>query len=105
MNLKTICAILLIFVLNSCASVPDIFVCADLDQSTGYCAKTIADEEKEVTGQEWQDFKRLSLKISVDDWAQLKAYILKQCKKNKQCNEINLNKKFLVFEQAAFINE
>lgn len=105
MILKIILRISFVFVLSSCASVPNVWVCADLDQSTGYCAKTVTDEEKEVVGQEWQDFKRLSLKIAVDDWAQLKAYIIKQCKKNKQCNEINLNKKFLVFEQAAFVNE
>lgn len=105
MNLKNTLKILLIFVLSSCASVPDIFVCADLDATTGYCAKTVTDEEKEVTGEEWDQFKKVSLKISVDDWAQLKAYILKQCKKNKQCSEINLTKKLNMLESSAFVNE
>lgn len=104
MILKIILGVLFVLI-SSCATIPDEFVCADLDESTGYCVKTISDEEKEISGQEWQDFKRLSLKISVQSWANFKAYILKQCKKNKQCNEINLNKKFLVFEQSAFVNE
>lgn len=99
MNLKIIYAILFVLILSSCATqIPDVFICADIDQSTGYCAKTISNEEKEITGPEWQSFKSDSLKISVDDWAQIKSYILKQCKKNKQCDLPQLESKINQFE-------
>lgn len=100
MNLKTICVTLSVLISSCAVNPPDIFVCADLDQSTGYCAKTISDEQKEVTGEEWQDFKSTSLKMSASDWSQLKAYILKMCEKNKQCKQQDLTQRLTQLEST-----
>jgi hypothetical protein len=66
--------------------VPDVLVCLDNDQNSGYCNKTITKLESDITGQTWIAFKDYSVKLHVNDWSRIKAFIIKICKTTKQCD-------------------
>ena len=84
-----------IFVLlQSCASVPDVYVCTQLDINRGWCTKTISDEEfiVEKAGESplkksWWEMKNHMIMLPPESWAQIKSFIIKKCRKNKECGE------------------
>lgn len=76
---------------SSCATPPDGPVCVELSPVRGYCIHTIKAEEQEVNetklldGQTWKQVRETSLYVPAQYWGKLKAYLLKQCKKHKDC--------------------
>jgi hypothetical protein len=110
MNLKKLLKILLVLNLSSCASikVPDVEVCANITSSKGYCVKTLSLTDREVSGQEWVDFNRRSLKMSPESYAEIKAVLLKLCKKSNECNYQETTEKIAYLESmmnSKLVNE
>lgn len=76
---------------NSCASIPDVPICAEVSMSKGICTYTVSGKNIEITddkplnGQTWFDIRAKNLSVPADSWAELKAWMVKMCKKNG-CN-------------------
>lgn len=76
---------------SSCATVPDVPICAEVSLSKGICTYTVSGKNIEVTddkpldGQTWFDIRAKVLAVPASSWAEIKAWMIKQCKKNK-CN-------------------
>lgn len=66
-------------------------MCAEITPTKGYCTYTISDNEFFVEGTIWSDLKRKSLIMPAESYAEVKAYILKMCKKHSDCSN-NLGK-------------
>jgi hypothetical protein len=87
--------LLILFVLlQSCASVPDVYVCTQLDINRGWCTKTISDEEFIVERAEgsplklsWWAMRNQMIMLPPESWAKIKAFVIKKCRKNKECGE------------------
>ncbi len=72
--------------LYSCAQpIPDVWVCSELDKDSGYCTKTISEEEGTIEGANWHNVKKTALVMPYESWKQIKTYILQQCEKHKDC--------------------
>jgi hypothetical protein len=88
-NLK----LLLILSLSSCASIPDVYICRARSNNTGFCTKTITsesvivDDNHLLLNKTWLDLKLESVLVPVESWVELKTYIIKQCKKNNNCDQ------------------
>lgn len=83
--------LLLASVVNNCASVPDVPICAEISISRGVCTYTVSgknvevDDEHLLEGQTWFDIRSKVLSVPASSWAQIKSWMIKQCKQNK-CN-------------------
>ncbi len=106
MNSKTLLKTLFVLSLSSCASikVPDIEVCADISQSQGYCVKTLSASESVKEGSQWKEFNSRALKMSPESYGELKAVLLKLCKKSKDCNLEETEAKIMQIEQLINSN-
>jgi hypothetical protein len=76
----------------SCATPPDVPICVRLSQDRGWCTYTVSEQEVFVdndkqllNGQTWAEIYVKSLVLPADSQAQLKAYIVKQCKNHNDC--------------------
>lgn len=78
----------LIFVSN-CATIPDVPICAEVTLSKGICAYTVTnktvtvDDDHPLEGQTWFDMRAKVLSVPAGSWGQIKAWMIKMCKKNK----------------------
>jgi FKBP-type peptidyl-prolyl cis-trans isomerase 2 len=78
----------LVFVV-SCATVPDVPLCAEVSLSKGICTYTVSgknivvDDEHPLEGQTWFDMRSKVLAVPASSWAEIKAWMIKMCKKNK----------------------
>lgn len=80
--------------LTSCASVPDVPVCVEINQAKGFCTNTISDTDYEIDEQHpaklpgddkpktWWERRPFMILVPTSSWAELKAYIIKQCKRS-----------------------
>jgi len=84
--------LLLIFLslfLNSCASVPDVPLCAEISLSKGTCTYTVSgknvivDDDHPLGKDTWWDLRSKALTVPADSWAKLKAFLIKMCKQNR----------------------
>lgn len=80
--------------LSGCNQVPDVPLCAKLSDQKGWCTYTISAKEFYVDnsgqtfeGKNWTQLDDESLRVPASSWAAIKAYILKQCKKDKDCSD------------------
>lgn len=79
--------------LSGCATPPDGPVCVEMSPTSGHCFHTIKNIEQDVDatnlldGKTWEQVNETGLIIPASYWGQLKAYLLKQCKKNNDCND------------------
>jgi hypothetical protein len=74
--------------LSSCAhKLPDEPICIDVTETSGYCTKTISEEETFPEGQEWAEIKKYSLVLPLSSWAEIKKFILDICKDYGKCTE------------------
>lgn len=77
--------------LSSCASVPNVPICAEVNLSRGVCTYTasskniIVDDEHPLDGLTWFDIRTKSLTVPAASWAKIKEFLIKQCKK-QGCN-------------------
>lgn len=80
--------------LSGCASVPDTLLCVELNPAKGFCTYTISDNDiyideahpysfsgKNEDKQTWWEMRNKMVLIPSSSWAELKAYIIKQCKR------------------------
>lgn len=89
---------LLISLLTSCAHVPDVPVCVELNMVKGFCTNTISDKdyvideqhpvalEKGEKPQTWWQMRPFMVLVPMASWKEFKAYIIKQCKRTN-CDE------------------
>lgn len=83
---------ILFVILQSCAhSPPDEIVCLDLGDK-GFCTRMISDQEFYVEGSSWETMKRGSVLMPATSYAEIKKYLLIQCKRDSRC-DINLFEK------------
>lgn len=76
-------------------------ICVELlHEFSGWCTFTISDKEifldndkKLYNGKTWSDLKKDSLIMPADSYAKIKAYILSECKKHKDCGLEKIEKK------------
>lgn len=77
----------------SCASVPDVPVCYEVNMATGFCTYTISDKDFYITdeikydGKTWFDMRPELVMLPASSYAELKSYIIKSCKNNKACKD------------------
>lgn len=94
MNLLLLLISLLIFV-ASCASVPNVPLCAEINLGKGTCTYTvtgvnvIVDDEHPLDGLTWFDIRSRALTVPATSWAKLKAFLIKMCKQNKCDTDIS----------------
>lgn len=79
--------------LAGCATVPDVPVCVEMSPVKGFCTNTVSDKDYEIDEQHpvklpgdekaktWWERRPYMLLIPATSWAELKAYIIKQCKR------------------------
>ena len=71
---------------------PDVPLCAEVSMSKGVCTYTASGKIVEVTderplnGQTWFDIRAKTLAVPASSWAQVKAWMIKQCKKTNKCS-------------------
>jgi hypothetical protein len=83
--------------INGCAiAPPDVPLCAEISPSKGYCIFTMSnreyviDDENTLDGKTWWDLRPTMIYMPSDSWAEVKSFIIKICKKTKQCNGKNI---------------
>lgn len=75
----------------SCGTVPDVIICAEVNISKGLCTFTVSgrnivvDDDHPYENQTWFDIRAKTLSVPASSWAQIKAWMIKQCKKTKKC--------------------
>lgn len=83
--------VLLLSLLTSCSSVPDIPACTRLGVDRGFCVWTISNREEEINdtnkleGNTWLDIVYKSVILPPESWAKIKKYIINNCRKNQDC--------------------
>lgn len=83
--------ILLALLLSSCASVPDVPVITRLSPNSGYYVYTVSekegvvDDENLLNGKTFLDYVVEGVIVPADSYSEIKAYILKSCKKSNGC--------------------
>ena len=92
-KLNSYLVILLVLILiNSCAGIPEVPICAEVSLSKGICTYTISgknivvDDEHPLEGQTWFDMRAKVLAVPASSWAQVKAWMIKQCKRTNKCS-------------------
>ncbi len=71
---------------------PDEFVCVELSMSKGFCTKTISnqemivDEVNTLNGQTWFQMRPQFVLVPPKTWAEIKKFIIRECKKSDTCN-------------------
>jgi hypothetical protein len=85
---------LLLSLVTSCASIREIDkpICVEINLSKAFCTYTISnkdffiDDDNHYNGKTWFEMRPAMVLVPPESWAAFKAYIIKQCKKNKNCN-------------------
>lgn len=86
--------------ITSCASVdvPDQEWCADLGADGASCFHTLSDAQRDIPKAQW-DTERVGMLVTQsDNFAALKAIVLKLCGKTKLCKYDDVKKQFEVVE-------
>lgn len=91
-SLKLLGSLLALSLSFGCASVPNVPLCVELvENEQGFCKNTIDANEIIVdnnqsllNGKTWLEVKTGSLLMPATSWAEIKSYILKQCKKKQE---------------------
>lgn len=82
----------LIFLSACSIAVPAVSICTEISPSAGYCINTITSEEYMVSdthardGQTWWEMRSSMMMVPASSWAELKAFIIKICKKSGKCD-------------------
>lgn len=90
--------------LSSCKNIkiPNLTACAHFKNNV-YCKQTLADSEAVYEVNRCEKFIDGRISMSVEDWTELKKFILKVCKKSKKCRKEapDLNTKIQELEDRA----
>ena len=93
--MKKLCLMLFISLLVSCANLPDFVTCKELTPSSAKCIKVISEEKFDwnddnlVNGKSYWEIRPTLLQIPADSYAELKAYLLKNCRRYQNCHELS----------------
>lgn len=80
-------------VLTSCAHVPDVPVCVEINQVKGFCTNTISDKDYVIDEehpvaleagekpQTWWEMRPYMVLVPTTSWKAFKQYIIQQCKR------------------------
>lgn len=96
----------------SCATVPNVPICKELDPDRGYCSWTLQkggfyvdeahpyafDPKKPNELKTWWEYRPVMMALPPYSWGELKTYIIQQCKLTKKCNG-NVGEWFDKFEK------
>lgn len=78
--------------LASCVHAPDVPVCVEITPERARCVKIISgtestiDETNLYNGFTWWEARPTMVQVPAESWAQIKAFIIKVCKKSNQCD-------------------
>jgi len=81
-----------LLLISSCASIPDVPICAEINLSKGICTYTLSgknivvDDDNPLNGQTWFDMRSKILAVPASSWAEIKTWMIKQCKKTNKCD-------------------
>lgn len=86
---------MLALLLNSCATTkpPDVPLCLEFTPISGKCVTIITgreievDEEKKFENKTWWELRPTMIQMPASSWAQIKAFIIKACKKYDACQK------------------
>ncbi len=79
--------------LTNCASIPDLPIITRLSATRGYYVYSISnkegyvDDEHLLNGKTFLDYTIESVFVPADSWKEIKAYIIKNCKRSNECNQ------------------
>ena len=71
---------------------PNLPICAEVSLAKGICTYTVTgkniviDDDNLYEGETWFSLRNKALIIPAKSWAQIKAYLIKMCKKTNQCD-------------------
>lgn len=92
-NLKKLLLILFVSLASCATPPPDKPLCVEMNINSGFCVKImsgetfIVDEERKYEGKTWWDMRPAMIQMPASTWKELKAWIIKMCKKTNQCGE------------------
>lgn len=82
----------MLVLLSSCANLPDVPACIQLDIHRGYCFNTVSDKEFAVNdnadnplGKSWWEAKDVMIYLPYESWVEIKSFIIKKCRQHKGC--------------------
>jgi hypothetical protein len=96
LSLQNIALLTAIFTIDcllaSCAHVPDVPVCVEINQVKGFCTNTISDHDYVIDEQHpvalngekpktWWQMRPFMVLVPTSSWKQFKEYIIEQCKR------------------------
>ncbi len=107
-------SLLLSLLLGGCATIPDVPVCVELSPVKGFCTNTVSDKDYVIDEQNpiklpgddepktWWQRRPFMVLVPVTSWKELKAYIIKQCKRT-DCDQYikSWDRKITELEQGA----
>ena len=91
--------ILLSLITYSCAQVPDVPLCKEINPDKGWCSWTLSqggffvdearpyafDPKKPEQLSTWWEIRPVMIQIPPHSWAELKKFIIKSCRNSKDC--------------------
>lgn len=83
----------LLFLQTSCATLKDSPICKEITPDRGTCVHILSGKQYEVNeinkldGKTWWEMRPLFIQVPSQTWADIKAFIIKTCKKYKNCGE------------------
>lgn len=95
--MKNLCSMLFIsslLCLASCADLPQFKVCKELTPSRAKCIDALTEEKFDwdefslVDGKTYFEERPTMLQVPAESYAKIKSYLLKNCKKYKNCPEL-----------------
>jgi len=98
----------------SCAAIPDVPLCVEINPTRGFCTNTISDKDfyideshpVQLLGDDkpktWWERRPFMVLVPVTSWKELKSYIIKQCKRTN-CDKYvqSWDRKINELEQGA----
>lgn len=100
-NLKKLFGILFALGLFSCAKVPikNHEFCGDMGVFGAYCFFNLSDEEREISKQDWDNYRLGMICTSSESYADLKSTITKLCRETNRCKKEEIEKVNFFFER------
>lgn len=82
---------ILLSLLTSCASVPDVPVCVEINPTKAWCTNTVSEKEFYIddahpyNGRSWWEQRVANIQVPAQSWAEIKDFMIKTCKKSNAC--------------------
>lgn len=79
---------------SACSSLPNFSACKELAPDRAKCIKVVSNEKYDwddknlVNGKTYWEIRPTLIQIPADSYADLKSYLLKECKRTNKCSEL-----------------